>query len=80
MSEDRKVVIDDQEYLINDLSEEAQYCVNQIDSVRSQVVDLNARLDQLFMAESGFLEALKRTLEAKDDEIAEGELADKVIA
>lgn len=80
MSEDRKVVIDDQEYLIDDLPEEAQYCVRQIDSLRSQVIDLNARLDQLFMAENGFSEALKRALEPKADDVAEGELADKVIA
>lgn len=78
MSEDRKIIIDDKEYLESDMSEQAKYIIAQIDTVRSQASELQFRLDQATVTERAFGEMLKEAL-ATPVEAPEGELADKVV-
>ena len=79
MSEDRKIMIDDQEYLESDMSEKARYIIAQIDSVRGTVSELQFRLDQATVTERAFGEMLKEALTEEAD-APEGELAEKIVS
>ena len=52
MEQQAKIKIDEKEYVIEDLSERAKYCV-------AQIQDLQKQASQLEMANNGFLQALK---------------------
>lgn len=79
MSEDRKIMIDDQEYLESEMSEKARYIIAQIDSVRGTVSELQFRLDQAAVTERAFGEMLTEALTEEAD-APEGELAEKIVS
>ena len=66
------ITLDDKTYTIEDLSQGAQYCLGQIQDLQQQGQMARARVDQLAMAEQGFMQALK-------EEIAKGEEAEEVV-
>lgn len=76
--EKQTITIDEKSYIVDELPDGAKYCLQQIQDLQQQMAATRARLDQLGMAERGFVEAIKQEI-AKDEEKPEGELADKVV-
>ena len=56
------LVFDDQNYVIEDLSEKAQYSVGQLQDLAQQANAQRARLDQIEVARAGFTDMLKEEL------------------
>ena len=56
------LVFDDQNYVIEDLSEKAQYIVGQLQDLAQQANAQRARLDQIEVARAGFTDMLKEEL------------------
>ena len=67
------LIFDDNNYVIEDLSEKAQYIVGQLQDLAQQGNATRARLDQIEVARSGFTEMLREELAA---EPAEGEVVE----
>ena len=67
------LVFDDNNYVIEDLSEKAQYLVGQLQDLAQQGNATRARLDQIEVARNGFTEMLREELAA---EPAEGEVVE----
>ena len=67
------LVFDDNNYVIEDLSEKAQYLVGQLQDLAQQGSATRARLDQIEVARSGFTDMLREELAA---EPAEGEVVE----
>ena len=67
------LVFDDNNYVIEDLSEKAQYLVGQLQDLAQQGNATRARLDQIEVARNGFTEMLREELTA---EPAEGEVVE----
>lgn len=65
------LVFDDNNYVIEDLSEKAQYLVGQLQDLAQQGNSTRARLDQIEVARVGFTDMLREELAA---EPAEGEV------
>jgi predicted component of type VI protein secretion system len=61
------ITLDDQSYVIEDLSKTAQYCIGQLQDLQQQSTAARARVDQLGMAEQGFMNALRAEIN-KDEE------------
>jgi len=72
------ITIDDKNYIVEDLPDGAKYCIAQIQDLQQQTQAARARVDQLEMANRGFVEALKVEIN-KMENLPEGELADKVV-
>ena len=69
------LVFDDKNYVIEDLSEKAQYLVTQLQDLAQQGNAARARLDQIEVARGGFTDMLREELEGGgEDAPAEGEL------
>ena len=68
------LVFDDNNYVIEDLSEKAQYLVGQLQDLAQQGNATRARLDQIEVARNGFTEMLREELAA---EPAEGEVVEE---
>ena len=68
------LVFDDNNYVIQDLSEKAQYLVGQLQDLAQQGNATRARLDQIEVARNGFTEMLREELAA---EPAEGEVVEE---
>lgn len=66
------ITLDDQNYVVADLPQGAQYCLGQIQDLQQQANAARARVDQLAMAEQGFMNALR-------EEIRKGEEAEEVV-
>ena len=66
------LTFDDKTYVVEDLPQGAQYCLGQIQDLQQQGNAARARVDQLAMAEQGFMTALR-------EEIAKGEEAEEVV-
>ena len=66
------ITFDDKTYVVEDLPQGAQYCLGQIQDLQQQGNAARARVDQLAMAEQGFMTALR-------EEIAKGEEAEEVV-
>ena len=64
------ITLDDVTYVVDDLPQPAQYCLGQIQDLQQQVNAARARVDQLAMAEQGFMNALR-------EEIRKGEEAEE---
>lgn len=62
------LVFDDNNYVIEDLSEKAQYIVGQLQDLAQQGNATRARLDQIEVARSGFTEMLREELTAEPAE------------
>lgn len=67
------LVFDDNNYVIEDLSEKAQYLVGQLQDLAQQGNATRARLDQIEVARSGFTDMLREELA---EEPAEGEVVE----
>jgi hypothetical protein len=67
------LVFDDNNYVIEDLSEKAQYLVGQLQDLAQQGSATRARLDQIEVARAGFTDMLREELAA---EPAEGEVVE----
>jgi len=65
------LVFEDNNYVIEDLSEKAQYLVGQLQDLAQQANATRARLDQVEVARTGFTDMLREELAA---EPAEGEV------
>ena len=73
--EKQTITIDEKSYIVDELPDGAKYCLQQIQDLQQQMAATRARLDQLGMAERGFVEAIKQEI-AKDEEgeVEEAEL------
>ena len=56
------LVFDDNNYVIEDLSEKAQYIVGQLQDLAQQANAQRARLDQIEVARAGFTDMLREEL------------------
>lgn len=56
------LVLDDKEYIIEDLSEQAKYLVMQLQDLEQQARSTKARLDQIEIARKGFTDLLTAEL------------------
>lgn len=64
------ITLDDKEYVVEDLPQAAQYCLQQVQDLQQQANAARARVDQLAMAEQGFISALREEI-AKSEKEAE---------
>lgn len=62
------LVFDDNNYVIEDLSEKAQYLVGQLQDLAQQGNATRARLDQIEVARQGFTDMLREELTAEPAE------------
>lgn len=62
------IVFNDVEYTVEDLSERAQHLVAQLKDVDSQIKGLNARIEQLQLANQGFTQLLQQELQSFPEE------------
>jgi len=60
--EKQTITIDEKSYVVEDLPEGAKYCLSQIQDLQQQGQAARARVDQLGMAEQGFVNALKEEI------------------
>jgi len=67
------ITIDDKSYIIEELSEGARYCIAQIQDLQQQSQAARARVDQLEMSNRGFMEALRKEIDAMENPTLEGE-------
>lgn len=67
------ITLDGKNYVVEDLNEKAQYCIGQLQDLQQQANAARARLDQLAMAEKGFMDMLK---EAVNEEPEEAQIAE----
>ena len=67
------ITIDDKNYIIEDLPDGAKYCISQIQDLQQQSVATRARVDQLEMANQGFMTALRAELDKMENPPTEGE-------
>ena len=68
------LTLNDKNYVIEDLSDQAKYCVAQIQDLEQQIGQSKARLDQLEVSKRGFTDLLTAEVEkSEEDEPAEAE-------
>jgi FtsZ-binding cell division protein ZapB len=67
------ITIDDKNYIIEDLPDGAKYCIRQIQDLQQQSAAARARVDQLEMANQGFMTALRAELDKMENPSPEGE-------
>jgi len=66
------ITLDGVEYVVEDLPDNAKYCLHQLEDIAGQTRQTRARLDQLAMSEKGFIERLKVEVVAEEaEEVAE---------
>ena len=65
------LVLNEKKYIISDLSDEAKYCVAQLQSIQNQIGNTQASLDQLQMASVGFTDKLTNLVESDNTEPVE---------
>lgn len=56
------ITLDDKNYVVEDLTNPAQYCISQLQDLQQQAIAARARVDQLGMAEQGFMNALREEI------------------
>lgn len=66
ISEKPVITLDDKNYVIEDLSDKAKYRVGQLQDLGAQIGAARARLDQLQMANDGFVAALREKLKEEE--------------
>ena len=67
------LTLNDKNYVIEDLSDQARYCVAQIQDLETQIGQSKARLDQLEVAKRGFTDLLTNEVENPDEPEAPAE-------
>ena len=65
------LVLNEKKYIISDLSDEAKYCVAQLQSLQTQISNIQASLDQFQMASVGFTDRLTSYVEKDNTEPVE---------
>ena len=60
------VNIDGKDYIIENLSDGARYCIGQIQDLQQQAQAARARVDQLEMVNQGFMNALRAEIDIKE--------------
>ena len=67
--------LNDKNYIIEDLSDQARYIVAQLQDLKQQEAQTKARLDQVVVAAEGFKEMLEKQIEEDENptEPVEGE-------
>mgnify|MGYP003636284103 CR=1 FL=1 len=63
------ITLDGVEYVVEDLPDNAKYCLQQLEDIEGQARQARVRLDQLAMSEKGFIAQLKVEVDA--EEVAE---------
>lgn len=74
MSENTKkpaIVIDEVEYLIDDMTNEQQMMVNHIDDLSRKMASSQFNLDQLNVGKQAFVNMLKQSLEVPLEKVSE---------
>lgn len=66
--EKQTITIDEKSYVVEDLPDNAKYCLQQIEDIRNQISATRARLDQLAMSEGGFITAMKEEIAKAEEE------------
>ena len=70
--------LNDKNYIIEDLSDQARYIVAQLQDLKTQEAQTKARLDQVVVAAEGFKEMLEKQIEEDENpdkpEPGEGEV------
>ena len=61
------LTLNDKNYVIEDLSDQAKYCVAQIQDLDQQISQTKARLDQLEVAKRGFTDLLTTEVEKPEE-------------
>ena len=61
------LTLNDKNYVIEDLSDQAKYCVAQIQDLEQQIGQSKARLDQLEVAKKGFTDLLTDEVEKPEE-------------
>ena len=71
MSEQKKqtVIIDEKEYIIDDMAQEAQMLLNHVADLDRKILNSKFNLDQLQVGRDAFFAMLKQTLESKTETI-----------
>lgn len=69
MGKDKKtpIVIDDKEYMFEDMTAEQQMLVNHVADLDRKIGSAQFNLDQLNVGKQAFVELLKKSLETKED-------------
>jgi hypothetical protein len=69
------LTLNDNNYVIEDLSDQAKYCIAQIQDLDAQISQSKARLDQFEVAKKGFTDILTNAVESPGEgEPVEGEI------
>jgi hypothetical protein len=68
------LTFNDTNYVIEDLSERARYCVNQIQDLDVQITQTKARLDQIEVAKRGFTDILQSEVDGLNEEPVDAEV------
>lgn len=58
--EEQTITLDGKTYPISSLTDGAKFCLQQIQNLQEQITTSRLKLDQLLMAEKGFLDALRQ--------------------
>ena len=67
------ITLDGKNYIVEDLPDGAKYCIAQIQDLQQQAQAARARVDQLEMANRGFVEALKAEIDKMENPEPEAE-------
>jgi hypothetical protein len=70
-SEKPTITLNEKSYIIEDLSDKAQYFVNQISDLQKQANEHKSKLDQVTVAEKGFINLLQEEVEGAYEEVPE---------
>ena len=62
------LTFDDQDYVIENLSDTAKYFVTQLQDLSRQEAETKARLDQVTVAQKGFQDLLREELNKREEE------------
>ena len=60
------LTFDDQQYDLNDLTEEQRYFVTQLQDLENQIAQLNSKLHQVKLSKEGFIALLKESLNSSE--------------
>jgi len=63
VTEDKKVIINDVEYLESELSDDAKICINHVQSLDQKISSARFNLTQLEVGRGAFMSALKTHLD-----------------
>ena len=78
VTEKATLQLNDKNYVIEDLSDQARYIVAQLQDLKQQEAQTKARLDQIVVAAEGFKEMLEKQIEEDENpdkpEPVEGEV------